>query len=282
MVSETTLRLLQDVGELKLYHVDEKDPASAQRKFSGVADQLANPTLNSLSRKSSLKEEIQETSARVEVHGYHSECSEENCDTPETEVAAPPEEKQTEVAESEGNTRPANGAEKEPRTPPPQHPQIIISIEKASLASNMASEEDKDCDDVDLIRRGCDSGSSEKPADRADASETQALEGGSNFNEMGPEVHKIDSDIDGGATEVPPREMKDEYTRRLIGFVSSESREMPENLPQKEAEMVTNIGDNQTQTGGNIEIIELEASAWRSQVAVGTAVDRKNGVGRWS
>jgi len=43
MVSESTLCLLQDVGELRVYHVDERDPETAIERFRGAQDQLQNP-----------------------------------------------------------------------------------------------------------------------------------------------------------------------------------------------------------------------------------------------
>ena len=45
MVSESTLCLLRDVGELRVYHVDETDPESAVEKFRGAQEQLQNPLL---------------------------------------------------------------------------------------------------------------------------------------------------------------------------------------------------------------------------------------------
>lgn len=45
MVSESTLCLLRDVGELTVYHVDETDPNHAVEKFQGAQDQLQNPLL---------------------------------------------------------------------------------------------------------------------------------------------------------------------------------------------------------------------------------------------
>lgn len=43
MVSESTLCLLQDVGELRVYHVDERDPETTIERFRGAQDQLQNP-----------------------------------------------------------------------------------------------------------------------------------------------------------------------------------------------------------------------------------------------
>lgn len=43
MVSESTLGLLQDVGELRVYHVDERNPETAIQRFRGAQDQLQNP-----------------------------------------------------------------------------------------------------------------------------------------------------------------------------------------------------------------------------------------------
>lgn len=43
MVSESTLCLLQDVGELRVYHVDERNPETAIERFRGAQDQLQNP-----------------------------------------------------------------------------------------------------------------------------------------------------------------------------------------------------------------------------------------------
>ncbi|XP_074618374.1 uncharacterized protein LOC141877335 [Acropora palmata] len=45
MVSESTLCLLRDVGELRVYNVDDKDPSGALEKFEGAQDQLQNPLL---------------------------------------------------------------------------------------------------------------------------------------------------------------------------------------------------------------------------------------------
>ncbi|KAL9974845.1 hypothetical protein ACROYT_G011941, partial [Oculina patagonica] len=45
MVSESTLCLLQDVGELRVYHVDERNPETAVERFRGAQDQLQNPLL---------------------------------------------------------------------------------------------------------------------------------------------------------------------------------------------------------------------------------------------
>lgn len=43
MVSESTLCLLKDVGELRVYNIDETDPAKAAEKFGGAQEQLQNP-----------------------------------------------------------------------------------------------------------------------------------------------------------------------------------------------------------------------------------------------
>ena len=43
MVSESTLGLLQEVGELRVYHVDERNPETAIERFRGAQDQLQNP-----------------------------------------------------------------------------------------------------------------------------------------------------------------------------------------------------------------------------------------------
>ena len=43
MVSESTLCLLQDVGELRVYHVDDRNPETAIERFRGAQDQLQNP-----------------------------------------------------------------------------------------------------------------------------------------------------------------------------------------------------------------------------------------------
>lgn len=43
MVSESTLCLLQDVGELRVYHVDERNPETAIERFRDAQDQLQNP-----------------------------------------------------------------------------------------------------------------------------------------------------------------------------------------------------------------------------------------------
>ena len=43
MVSESTLCLLQEVGELRVYHVDERNPETAIERFRGAQDQLQNP-----------------------------------------------------------------------------------------------------------------------------------------------------------------------------------------------------------------------------------------------
>jgi len=43
MVSESSLCLLQDVGELRVYHVDERNPETAIERFRGAQDQLQNP-----------------------------------------------------------------------------------------------------------------------------------------------------------------------------------------------------------------------------------------------
>jgi hypothetical protein len=44
MVSESTLRILQDVGELKLYQQEDKDPGVARVRFGkNTLDQLENP-----------------------------------------------------------------------------------------------------------------------------------------------------------------------------------------------------------------------------------------------
>ena len=45
MVSESTLCLLRDVGELRVYHVDDRDPEGAVEKFEGAQEQLQNPLL---------------------------------------------------------------------------------------------------------------------------------------------------------------------------------------------------------------------------------------------
>ncbi|XP_022779634.1 uncharacterized protein LOC111321108 [Stylophora pistillata] len=45
MVSESTLCLLQDVGELKVYNIDERNPQTAIERFRGAQDQLQNPLL---------------------------------------------------------------------------------------------------------------------------------------------------------------------------------------------------------------------------------------------
>lgn len=45
MVSESTLCLLRDVGELRVYNVDDRDPSCALEKFQGAQDQLQNPLL---------------------------------------------------------------------------------------------------------------------------------------------------------------------------------------------------------------------------------------------
>lgn len=45
MVSESTLCLLQDVGELRVFHVDERNPETAIERFRGAQDQLQNPLL---------------------------------------------------------------------------------------------------------------------------------------------------------------------------------------------------------------------------------------------
>ena len=45
MVSESTLCLLQDVGELRVYRVDDRNPETALEKFRGAQDQLQNPLL---------------------------------------------------------------------------------------------------------------------------------------------------------------------------------------------------------------------------------------------
>lgn len=45
MVSESTLCLLKDVGELRVYNIDETDPAKAAEKFRGAQEQLQNPLL---------------------------------------------------------------------------------------------------------------------------------------------------------------------------------------------------------------------------------------------
>lgn len=44
MVSESTLRILQDVGELRLYQQEDKDPGVARVRFgTNTLDQLENP-----------------------------------------------------------------------------------------------------------------------------------------------------------------------------------------------------------------------------------------------
>ena len=43
MVSESTLCLLREVGELRVYHVDERNPETAVERFRGAQDQLSNP-----------------------------------------------------------------------------------------------------------------------------------------------------------------------------------------------------------------------------------------------
>lgn len=43
MVSESTVKILQDVGELKVFHVDESDHGKIEEKYGHVGDQLANP-----------------------------------------------------------------------------------------------------------------------------------------------------------------------------------------------------------------------------------------------
>lgn len=43
MVSESTLCLLREVGELRVYHVDERNPETAIEQFRGAPDQLSNP-----------------------------------------------------------------------------------------------------------------------------------------------------------------------------------------------------------------------------------------------
>lgn len=45
MVSESTLCLLQDVGELKVYNIDERNPQTAIERFRGAQDQLQNPLM---------------------------------------------------------------------------------------------------------------------------------------------------------------------------------------------------------------------------------------------
>lgn len=45
MVSESTLCLLKDVGELRVYNIDETDPEKAAEKFRGAQEQLQNPLL---------------------------------------------------------------------------------------------------------------------------------------------------------------------------------------------------------------------------------------------
>ena len=45
MVSERTVKLLKDVGELKVFHVDETDHSSTLEKYGFAQDQLANPLL---------------------------------------------------------------------------------------------------------------------------------------------------------------------------------------------------------------------------------------------
>lgn len=45
MVSESTLCLLKDVGELRVYNIDETDPAKAAEKFRDAQEQLQNPLL---------------------------------------------------------------------------------------------------------------------------------------------------------------------------------------------------------------------------------------------
>ena len=66
MVSQSTLHILQDVGELKVYRVDETDPDTALSKFSGIAEQLENPKLNHPGTTSAEAEDEPNTSERVQ------------------------------------------------------------------------------------------------------------------------------------------------------------------------------------------------------------------------
>lgn len=61
MVSESTLCLLQDVGELRVYHIDERNPETAIERFRGAQDQLQNPLLFHPQLRSARRERLNTT-----------------------------------------------------------------------------------------------------------------------------------------------------------------------------------------------------------------------------
>ena len=91
MVSESTLGLLQEVGELRVYHVDERNPETAIERFRGAQDQLQNPLsfhphLRSARRErlntsevqaagsSSVSSEPTEENVRVRIEVFEEQC----------------------------------------------------------------------------------------------------------------------------------------------------------------------------------------------------------------
>ena len=117
MVSESTLCLLQDVGELRVYHVDDRNPETAIERFRGAQDQLQNPLsfhpqLRSARRErlntsdlqaagpSSASSEPTEENARVRIEvveeqsdddDLHSESSGKVCDSDALQTTEIPE-----------------------------------------------------------------------------------------------------------------------------------------------------------------------------------------------
>lgn len=91
MVSESTLGLLQEVGELRVYHVDDRNPETAIERFRGAQDQLQNPLsfhphLRSARRErlntsdlqaagpSSVSSEPAEENVRVRIEVFEEQC----------------------------------------------------------------------------------------------------------------------------------------------------------------------------------------------------------------
>ena len=91
MVSESTLGLLQEVGELRVYHVDERNPETAIERFRDAQDQLQNPLsfhphLRSARRErlnisevqaagsSSVSSEPTEENVRVRIEVFEEQC----------------------------------------------------------------------------------------------------------------------------------------------------------------------------------------------------------------
>lgn len=111
MVSESTLCLLRDVGELTVYHVDEKDPNQAVEKFQGAQDQLQNPLLfhPQLRRRERMNtEELQSLvgTSNVGKEAENEEIKDNAGD--EIEMSASNEERGNDV--DHGNHRDFNGA----------------------------------------------------------------------------------------------------------------------------------------------------------------------------